>query len=225
MKILVVEDNASIQQMICMVLQKEQFVVDTADNGTTAFQKAKSQKYDVIILDLMLPEKSGFEVISALRSLKNNVPILVISARSEVDDRIRTLNLGADDYLVKDFALSELVARVKSLIRRSNGESKNIFFCGNLTLNLSDMVVRRAGITIQLTKKEFIILTELIRKKNKIVSTQELITAAWGEGDRDVLSNKLNVHVRALRQKVEEPFEKKLIHTVRGFGYRLSEEC
>ena len=224
MKILVVEDNESIQEMINVVFQKEQFLVDMVSDGEAGFKKAKSHKYDLIILDLMLPEKSGFELISSLRSLKNNVPILVVSARAEVDDRICALNLGADDYLVKDFAIPELVARAKSLIRRSNGESKNIFFCGNLTLNLSDMIVRRAGVMIKLTKKEFIILTELLRKKNKVVNTQDLIFAAWKEGDRDVLSNKLNVHMRALRHKIDDPFEKKLIHTVRGFGYKMAEE-
>jgi len=221
MKILVVEDNPGVLNMLEMYLNKHRFVVDTANTGQIALDKTRQQKYDAIVLDLMLPEKNGFEVITALRCLKNQIPILVISALGSVDDRVKALNLGADDYLVKDFSLSELMARLNRLIRRSDGESKNLLFCNTLTLDLSDMTVRRHGENIKLTKKEFVILTELLRKKNKVVATSALITAAWGEGDNDVLSNKLNVHVRSLRKKVDDPFPKALIQTVRGFGYKL----
>ena len=152
-------------------------------------------------------------------------PILVVSGRSMVQDRIQALNLGADDYLLKDFSHEELLARVKSVIRRSKGEAKNIYTCGNLTLNLSDMVVRRGAQLIMLTKKEFMILTELIRRKGKTTPTEVLIQAAWGENQKDVTSNKLNVHMRALRQKIDGPsFKNKLIHTHRGFGYKLEDQ-
>jgi len=223
MRVLVVEDNPGVLNMLEMYLNKHRFMVDSADNGQTAIEKARQNKYDAIVLDLMMPEKNGFEVITALRCLKNHIPILVVSALGAVEDRVKALNLGADDYLVKDFSLSELLARLNSLIRRADGESKNVLFCNTLTLDLSDMTVRRQGQSINLTKKEFIILAELLRKKNKVVSAGELIAAAWGEVDNEVLSNKLNVHVRALRQKVDDPFEKTLIHTVRGFGYKLSD--
>lgn len=223
MKVLVVEDNPGVLNMIKMYLDKHRFVVDTASDGQSAIAKARQTKYDVIVLDLMMPEKNGFEVITSLRCLKNHIPILVVSALGAVEDRIKALNLGADDYLVKDFSLSELLARLNSLIRRADGESKNVLFCHTLTLDLSDMTVRRQGKTINLTKKEFIILAELMRKKSKVVSASELVAAAWGEVDNEVLSNKLNVHVRSLRQKVDDPFDTTLIHTVRGFGYKLSE--
>lgn len=221
MKILVVEDNPGVLNMLEMYLNKHRFVVETAANGQAALDKVRQQKYDALVLDLMLPEKNGFEVITALRCLKNQTPILVVSALGAVEDRVKALNLGADDYLVKDFSLSELLARLNRLIRRSDGESKNLLFCNTLTLDLSDMTVRRQGEDIQLTKKEFVILVELLRKKNKVVATADLITAAWGEGNNDVLSNKLNVHVRSLRKKVDDPFDKALVQTVRGFGYKL----
>lgn len=223
MRVLVVEDNVGVLNMLEMYLSKHRFMVDTARNGQQALDKVRQQKYDAIVLDLMLPEKNGFEVIAALRCLKNQIPILVVSALGAVDDRVKALNLGADDYLVKDFSLSELMARLNRLIRRSDGESKNLLFCSTLTLDLSDMTVRRQGDRVKLTKKEFIILAELLRKKNKVVPTSELIKAAWGEGDNDVLSNKLNVHVRSLRKKVDDPFDCPLVKTVRGFGYKLAD--
>ena len=224
MKILIVEDNSSVLEILQIALSKEKFAIDYAVDGNKAFEMAKTEKYDVIVLDIVLPEKSGFEIIKALRAMKNNTPILVISNRDSLDDKITALNLGADDYMVKDFAVQELVARIKSLIRRSSkGASKNLFFCDDLTLNLSDMIVRRAGKPIRLTKKEFVILSELLRNKDRVVTTEELIRVAWGNL-KEHNSNKLNVHMRALRSKVDDPFQKHLIQTVRGFGYQVSSE-
>jgi len=224
MKILVVEDNPDLLEIITIQLSSQKFMVDTAEDGETAFSMARDNKYDLIVLDLTLPKKSGFEIITALRALQIKTPILVVSGRAMVEDRIQALNLGADDYLLKNFSHHELLARVKSLIRRSKGETKNIYTCANLTLNLSDMVVRRGSTAINLTKKEFIILTELMRRKGKITPTEVLIQAAWGEEGFEVSSNKLNVHLRALRKKVDDPFKVKLIHTRRGFGYILRDE-
>lgn len=220
MKILIVEDNQNVLDLLKLCLVKEKFVVESATRGNQAFEMAKKEKYDAIVLDIMLPEKSGFEIIGQLRALKNDTPILVISARSSLEDKTMALNLGADDYLMKDFAVQELVARLKSLIRRSSGVSKNIFFCEDLSLNLSDMVVRRGGQVIDLTKKEFILLSELLRNKNRVVKTEQLIQAAW-DSLEDHNSNKLNVHMRALRMKVDDPFGLPLIQTVRGFGYKI----
>ena len=152
-----------------------------------------------------------------------NTPILVISARGGVNDRIKALDLGADDYLVKDFALTELAARAKTLIRRSAGKTNNIYRCANLTMNLSDMVVSRGGKSLQLTKTEFRILEALMRRKHKILGTADLIASIWGDEGKDYASNKLNVHIRMLRQKVDDGFALKLIKTVRGFGYILSD--
>lgn len=223
MRVLIVEDNEKVLKMLEIFMEREKFVVDTAMKGDEGFEKAKNNKYDLIILDIMLPQRSGFEIICGLRAIEVNTPILVISARGAVNDRIKALDLGADDYLVKDFALTELAARAKTLIRRSSGKSHNIYRCKNLTINLSDMVVTRGGQSLTLTKTEFRILEALIRRKNKIMSTEDMIKSIWGESASKVSSNKLNVHIRMLRQKVDEPFDDKLIKTVRGFGYVISD--
>jgi len=224
MKILVVEDHQDLREVIELQLISHKFIVETAADGDVAFAKARDNKYDLILLDLTLPGKSGFEIITALRSLQIKTPILVVSGRAMVQDRIQALNLGADDYLLKDFSHEELLARVKSVIRRSKGEAKNIYTCSNLTLNLSDMVVRRGAQLITLTRKEFMILTELIRNKGKTTTTEVLIQAAWGEAAANVSSNKLNVHLRSLRKKIDLPYKNKLIHTHRGFGYKLEDQ-
>ncbi len=221
MRILVAEDHSGVREILNHYLNKLKFVVDFAVNGEEALVMAQRQKYDVMLLDICLPQKSGYEVITALRCLRNQLPILVISARGSLEDRVRALNLGADDYLVKDFSLSELGARLNCLIRRSNGESKNVLYCDNLMLNLADMTVKRQGQFLRLTKKEFVLLTELLRQKRKLVSTRSLMTAAWGADQACSVSNKLNVHMRSLRQKVDTPFKKPLIKTVRGFGYKI----
>lgn len=224
MKVLIVEDHQDLLDIMHISLSSHKFIVDTATDGDTAFAKARDNKYDLILLDLTLPGKSGFEIIAALRSMQIDTPILVVSGRAMVEDRIKALNLGADDYLLKDFSHQELLARVKSVIRRSKGDSKNIYTCGNLTVNLSDMVVRRGPQLIMLTKKEFILLTELIRRKGKTTPYEILTQAAWGESPEQVGSNKLMVHMRALRQKIDKPFKDSLIHTHRGFGYKLEDQ-
>lgn len=143
MKILIVEDNPSMLKMLKIILEKARFVVDTAEDGEVAFEKGKTNKYDLILLDLMLPKKSGFEVIKSLRAAKIAVPILVVSAMMNVEDRVMALNFGADDYLVKNFAVPELVARIKGLIRRSNNKENNILTCRDLVFNLSHNLLTR----------------------------------------------------------------------------------
>jgi DNA-binding response OmpR family regulator len=223
MRILIAEDHSGMREILEMYLSRLKFVVDVALNGQEAFEMAQQHKYDAMLLDLRLPQKSGYEVITGLRCLRNQLPILVISAQGAVESRVKALNLGADDYLVKDIALPELGARLNRLIRRADGGSKNLLFCNNLTLDMADMTVRRKSQSINLTKKEFIILSELLRKKNKVVTIEDLMEAAWGEGGDGILSNKLNVHMRSLRQKVDIHNEKPLIKTVRGFGYKITD--
>lgn len=222
MRILVAEDHSGVREVLIHYLKKLKFEVDVAVDGQAALMMAQSKKYDALLLDICLPQKSGFEVITALRCLKKALPIFVISARDKVEDRVKALNLGADDYLVKDFSLAELGARLNKLIRRTDGASKNLLYCGDLTLNLNDMSVRRQNQFMRLTKKEFIILTELLRRKNKLVTTADLMEAAWGDPSHEIISNKLNVHIRSLRTKVDAPFKTALIKTVRGFGYKIS---
>ena len=222
MKALVVEDHIPLQEVFTRILTLEKFAVDTAHDGTEAFEKAKEIPYDVILLDIMLPSKTGFEIISGLRALGINSPIIIISARNRIEDRVRGLNLGADDYMVKGFSLQELLARVKTLVRRKTGRRHNIFRCGTLMVDLSQVRVERLGREILLSRKEFGILFELLKRKNQAVSREELKQTVWGDTDRTKGSNVVDANIRYLRKKIEVPFaEKKLIHTVRGYGYML----
>ncbi len=224
MNVLVADDDKRIIKMLSKILVGEHFTVDTALDGKEAFEKAKTKKYELIVLDLMMPKKSGFDIIKALRVLKVSTPILVISARLLVEDRVYALNLGADDYLVKNFALKEFVARAKSLIRRSANKSTNILRCGDLVVNFSDMMVYRKQSPIYLSKKEFNILMVLLKKKNAIVTREELIQSVWGKDMDKVPSNTLDVHIRFLRKKISLPSDKKnLIRTFRGRGYMLTD--
>ena len=219
MKILIVEDNHAMLKMLKSILEKEKFIVDLAEDGEVAFSKGKNNKYDLILLDLMLPKKSGFEVIKGLRACKILTPILVVSAMMNVEDRVTAINLGADDYLVKNFAVSELVARIKGLIRRSNNKEQNILTCGNLVFNLSHNSLMREQKNISLTKIEFRILLKLILNKNKMIPIDELVESVWGEDKNQVISNKLSVHIRSLRQKIG----KDMIVNQRDFGYMLTD--
>ena len=224
MKALIVDDHPAIVEMLRKVLRSEKFTVDTAVDGEEAFDKAKVGRYDIILLDIMLPKKMGFEVISGLRALGVSTPILVISARGLVEDRVRGLDLGADDYLVKGFSLEEMMARVKNLVRRKEGKRNNVFRCGDIVLDFTNMRVQRQGQDIHLSRKEFGILLELIKRKNVVVSRQELIELVWGESDMQVFSNTVDVHIRLLRDKVERPFGgPKLIQTLRGYGYMIKD--
>ncbi len=225
MKILLVEDGASELERLHSFLAEERFTLDTATDGVTAFEKARQRKYDLIILDLMLPKRSGFEVITQLRILNNNVPILILSSRAGVEDRVLGLNLGADDYLVKPYEANELVARVKALLRREGGVRRNMLKCQDVIMNLDNMTVQRGGQRVHLSKKEFGILHEIMRHKNSVVSRDAIIDSVWGERDLPVLSNTIDVHIRTLRHKIEKAFpaKPKLLKTVRGYGYMISE--
>jgi len=219
MRILLIEDDLKLCQIITEAFNLEQFTVDTSLDGNAGFEKAKNRKYDVIVLDIMLPNRSGFEIISGLRSLGIKTPVLIISARTTVQDRVLGLDLGADDYLIKNFSLAELISRVKALYRRQGNEASNIIRCNDLLVNLSNLVVTREGQEITLTKKELGILMQLIKHKNKVVSRENLVEAVWGDKDADVMSNTIDVHIRMLRAKVDKPFKIPLVQTVRGYGY------
>jgi len=222
MKILIADDEQPIIDLLTTALEKENFTVDTALDGQEAFEKAKSKKYDVIILDIMMPEKSGFDVITSLRTLGIDTPILVISARSMVQDRIFAINVGADDYLVKDFSVEELSARIKSLIRRSAQRSSNVLYCDSLRLNLSDMSVHKGQKPLYLSRKEWNLLLVLLKNKGKVVRRQELVESIWDKKKDEVNSNTLDVHVRFLREKIDGPIsQKSMIRTFRGVGYML----
>lgn len=217
MKVLLVEDNPAMLKMLKVALEKEHFLVDCAKDGEEGFKKARTGKYEVLLLDLMLPKRSGFEIIRNLRALKIQIPILVISAMMNLEDRVIALNLGADDYLVKNFSIAEFIARTKGLIRRSNNKGNNILTCKNLVFNLTHNLVSRDQKPIPLTRTEFRILLKLMLNKNKLVPVESLIETAWKDEQVHAVSNKLSVHVRALRKKLG----KDLIVNQRDFGYMI----
>jgi DNA-binding response OmpR family regulator len=204
--------------MIKKALEMERFSVECAFDGKETFRKAKSKKYDAILLDIMMPERTGFDVITSLRSMGNDTPILVISARTMVEDRVRAINLGADDFLVKSFSFPELVARIKSLVRRCAQKSSNVFHCGDLVVNLSDMTVKRQQKVVELSKKELDVLLTLIKNKDALVSREDLMRVVWGKERSEILSNTVEVHMQSLRRKLGNP---SVIQTVHGRGYVL----
>ena len=222
MRVLVAESDFDLVESIAERLRSESFVVESCSNGETVMQKTKETRYDVLILDLLLPGRSGFEVVSALRSLGDKTPILMTSARRSVEDRVLGLNLGADDFLEKNFSLAEMVARIKSLIRRKSSEATNMLRHQDLVVNLSNMQVMRSGASIYLTRKEVGILVELLRYKGKIISRESLMNSVWGEEIELEYSSTLDTHIRTLRKKVDRPYKNKLIQTVRGYGYLMS---
>jgi DNA-binding response OmpR family regulator len=217
MKILVVEDNESMLDLIETTLCQENFIIDRAEDGEIALEKVKQNKYDLIILDIVLPKKDGFSIIASLRALGKKTPVLAISSNNLVDTRIKAINLGADDFLVKDFSLDELTARVKCLLRRKSGTQNNIIRCREVAINMTNMMVFCNQQEVSLTKKEFQILILLIRNKNTLVSRKEIQECIWEGQDSMTLANTITVHVRSLRCKLGECGE--MIETVHGYGY------
>lgn len=224
MKILLVEDDHKISSSIKRGLEQDALTVDSAFNGVTGFDLAFSEDYDVIILDIMLPLMSGIEVCKKLREAKIFTPILMLTAKSQVSDKILGLNLGADDYLSKPFSFDELVARIKALARRPKNSISNVFEVSDLKLNQNSYVVERAGHTINLSKKEFLLLEFLLKNKNQVLSKEQIISSVWNF-DADILPNTVEVYIGYLRNKIDTPFKNKqqLIKTVRGFGYKIQE--
>lgn len=226
MKILIVEDEEKIAKSLKKGLEQENYVVDVAFDGEDGYDLASSESYDLIILDLMLPKMDGLTICKKLRDEdKVSSPILMLTARSSVDDRVKGLNLGADDYLPKPFSFEELLARVRALGRRPKKVvSDNIIKVGDLTLNIQTFEVKRANKLIKLSRKEFTLLEYLMENKGKIVSKDTLMENVW-EYESDILPNTVEVYIGYLRKKIDGPFKNKstMIHTVRGFGYKLSE--
>ena len=217
MKILVVEDNESMLDLIETTLRQDNFIIDRAGDGEIALEKVKQNKYDLIILDIILPKKDGFAIIVSLRALGNKTPVLAISSNNLVDTRIKAINLGADDFLVKDFSLDELTARVKCLLRRKSGTQNNIIRCHDVAINMTNMMVFCCQKEVLLTKKEFQILLLFIRNKNTLVSRKEIQEHIWEGKDASIISNTITVHVRSLRHKLGMCGD--MVETVHGYGY------
>ncbi len=217
MKALVVEDNISVLELVTATLQQDGFNTDSAGDGKIALEKITKNKYDVIILDIMLPLLDGFDVIRTMRASGNKTPVLAISADCRVDTRINAINLGADDFLVKDFNYQELVARAKGLIRRITSKGPNIIRIKNLRADLSTMTVFYKQTQIHLTKKEFQILKLFLQNKNIVVTRDDLQSIIWNEHETKMPSNTVTVHVQSLRKKLGKGGT--YIQTVHGYGY------
>lgn len=224
MKILIIEDEHKIAAAIKKGLEQENFAVDTSYNGTDGYDLASSEDYDLIVLDLMLPGMDGMEICKKLRQENNHTPIIMLTARGDLDDKVKGLNNGADDYLAKPFSFEELLARIRALIRRPHNVQNSTLSCGDLVIDTVGILVKRKNKEINLTKKEFALLEYLLRNKNKTVTKDQILNHVWSY-DADVLPNTVEQYIRYLRAKIDEPFKNdaEYIHTVRGFGYQIKE--
>ena len=219
MKILIVEDETKTASYLRKGLVENGFVADVAFDGEQGLVKARSGAYDLIILDVMLPRRDGWSILRELRRLGKQTPVLFLTARDAIPDRVKGLKLGADDYLVKPFAFSELLARVQSVLRRTVPQPPGTLLIADLEYDPVRRRARRAGQWLDLTPTEFSLLVFLAQRRGEVLSRTRIAEELWGVYLDD--TNVVDVHVRRLRAKVDDPFEQKLIHTVRGFGYVL----
>jgi two-component system, OmpR family, response regulator len=218
--VLVVEDDARMAAAIRRGLRFEGLVVDLAGEGQEAIRKADATEYDAIVLDVMMPGLDGFETLRRLRADGVWVPVLMLTARDAVEDRVRGLDGGADDYLTKPFSLAELLARLRALVRRGPIERPSVLAVGDLQLDPASREVRRGDVEIELSAREFALLETLMRRPGQVFSQLQLLEAAWDLG-YEQRSNVVEVYVRYLREKIDRPFGVSSIETVRGVGYRL----
>ncbi len=224
MKVLVVEDESKTATYLKRGLEENGFIVDVAEGGEDGAHFAQTQPYELIILDVMLPGRDGWSVVTDLRRRGVVTPILFLTARDAVRDRVKGLELGADDYLVKPFAFSELLARMRSILRRGPARQSTVLRVADLEIDIARHRAQRAGCVLDLTPKEFQLLYLLLQRSGEVLSRTLIAEQVWDinfESD----SNVVEVHVRRLRSKVDDPFEAKLIHTVRGVGYVLEQHA
>lgn len=222
MRILIVEDEPKAAAYLRKGFSEHGFVVDVAKDGEDGLYLAQTSLYDLLILDIMLPERDGWSVLTALRGTKNQTPVICLTARDAVQDRVKGLELGADDYLSKPFAFSELLARVRTVLRRAPSRPVESVRIANLELDLLRQKAVRNGVRLDLTPKEFLLLSLLARRTGEVLSRTAIAEQVWGM-NFDCDTNVVDVHVRRLRSKVDDPYEQKLIRTVRGVGYVLEE--
>lgn len=222
MRILVVEDEHRIANSIKKGLEQERYAVDVAYTGTDGFDLASTEDYDLIVLDIMLPEMNGIEICKNLRKNKIHIPILMLTAKGQTEDKVQGLDAGADDYMTKPFSFDELLARIRALTRRQGTILNTILSVEDLCLDNKQYLVKRGSQVIKLSSKEFSLLEYLISHKNTIVTKDQIITHVW-DYDADILPNTIEVYIKNLRNKIDKSFinKKPLIHTVRGFGYKI----
>ena len=224
MRVLVVEDEKKTASFIRKALQAESFAVDVSNDGEDALMLAGNTPFDAIVLDIMLPGRDGLSVLRKLREQRNQTPVLLLSARGQVDERVEGLNAGADDYLPKPFALAELIARVRSLGRRGSEPKSIVLRVADLSLDTVTRAAQRGGNSFELTTREYRLLEFLMRSAGRICGRMAILEKVW-DYDFDPGTNLVDVYVKRLREKIDEGFELKLLHTVRGAGYVLKEQA
>jgi DNA-binding response OmpR family regulator len=220
MRILVVEDERKIAGFIRQGLEEHGFDVDVSGNGDDAFTLATTRSYDAIVLDIMLPGRDGLSILRGLRERKNTVPVILVTARTELNERIDGLNLGADDYLTKPFYVEELIARIHAVSRRVKDETLSLLQIEDLTVNLITRQIRRGTREIELTAREFSLLERMMRTPGRVFTRTQLLEHVWGY-DFDPETNLVDVNIRRLRKKIDDDVTAPLIETVRGVGYRI----
>lgn len=220
MKILIVEEERKIAAFVRKGLEAAGFVVEVAANGNDGFTLATTRPYDAAVLDIMLPGKDGLSILRNLRERKSPLPVILLTARSELNERLEGLNLGADDYLTKPFHIAELIARLHAVTRRAAGNSQSILSVAGLTLNLLTREVSRAGRKIELTTREFSLLEHLMRSPGHVLTRVEICERVW-EYNFDPGTNLVDVYIQRIRKKVDGDFPEKLLETIRGVGYRI----
>jgi DNA-binding response OmpR family regulator len=224
MRILIVDDEPELCEQIALTLKQQQYAVDTAGDGALALEKIFTDPYDLIVLDIMLPEKDGFAVLGELRGEGVAVPVLMLTAKGEVENRVKGLDAGADDYLHKPFSMAELLARIRALLRRSHEQVSSQLSIGDIRLDTTTRIVTLGSEPVSLTPKEFSLLEFLIYNRNRAVSRFSMAEHVWGDAfDPFTMSNNIDVHIKNLRKKINDPAGL-LIVTVRGVGYMARDE-
>lgn len=222
MRILVAEDQKDLNDIIVKELRQNHYTVDSCYDGEAALDYIRCAEYDAVILDIMMPRKTGIEVVKQLRRDKNHVPVLLLTALDSIEDRVTGLDAGADDYLIKPFALDELTARIRVMLRRASGHVSNCFTVANLKVDCDKRTVFRDETEIVLSSKEFAVLEYMIRNQGIVLTREKIEQHIWNY-DYEGGSNVVSVYIRYLRKKIDDNFEPKLIHTIRGTGYVLRE--
>ncbi len=220
MKILVVEDEKQIADFVKKGLTEQGFLVELCDHGDEAMERILHQAYDAIVLDIMLPGRDGLSILRQFRKKGHTTPVILLTARSELDERIEGLNTGADDYLTKPFYVEELIARLHAVIRRSSDEQMSLLQAGDLSVNVLTREVKRAGTPVKLTSREFNLLEYLIRSPGRVFTRTQILEHVWGY-DFDPNTNLVDVHIQRLRKKVSPDKDNPVIETIRGVGYRV----